>query len=803
MLGSSMAGVLPVPCLAPGPAVAPKVETASLRTGGPEDGDVDVSLRPASQNGANHSETTRPGWSARSAEGSEGTGASHHDSDAAEAEGGGAGGEELEDEDVERDVNMKVERPLTAAEVAAGLRTVQGMWEMAAVLDFLTLFKPQLRLSRELGADELEHVLVTSAGDGGLLADLHADLLRGISPKSVIDPGNWVVHLANKIKFHWKGAPGGEPCPFRPEKYFEAVTYAGLPVEQRVKALHFVCCVRLDREDCQARIEEALRPRTRKELAAIEAAKEAAAAARPTRGSRAAAAAFQPPEDVDSFRREAIGAEASGISYYYLTGEMGSRLFRDIPAELARRQGPGGADRGQGSGEEESGPEADFAERKGGKKRRGRAAAYVVPPAPAPGAWELLATTVPQMESIGERLHRSMKPQDKAVGRVILEDLVPRLQERQAAEAKRLKATERVARRLGEPSLYGDEPGGRSRRERRAVNYAFTDYDDMLRSAIRRSQRSGETGDEFLEEGRRGKRGASPVRLDPAVEAQMGLRRGRSVAGHHSGAEEVPEINERALRQAAAAQKAEEEAAAIRAAEQAAEEAARAEEEAARAAEEAAARAVEEAARAAEEAAARAKAEAAARAAAERARAEKRKREAARREERERAAAQGPPAPFQVERPAPLRVRLPVPAHLQDGAHPAVYAPAAAEQYPGVWGGGAAPWQSAGHGPAQPYASPQQYAPAQQYASAQQYAPAPVQYDPQRYLGMAQAIAAAGAAEQRHAFQPLAWAPDAQVPQPAPQQAGAVPGQGAAAQHAQHAAHGPSYAWRGPPPQQR
>lgn len=76
----------------------------------------------------------------------------------------------------------------------------------------------------------------------------------------------------------------------------------------------------------QARIEEALRPRTRKELAAIEAAKEAAAAARPTRGSRAAAAAFQPPEDVDSFRREAIGAEASGISYYYLTGEMGAPL---------------------------------------------------------------------------------------------------------------------------------------------------------------------------------------------------------------------------------------------------------------------------------------------------------------------------------------------------------------------------------------------------------------------------------------------------------------------------------------------
>lgn len=71
-------------------------------------------------------------------------------------------------------------------------------------------FRPQLKLSREFGADELEHVLIAGTGDGGLLADLHADLLRGISPKSVIDTKNWVVHLANKIKFHWKGAPGTE-----------------------------------------------------------------------------------------------------------------------------------------------------------------------------------------------------------------------------------------------------------------------------------------------------------------------------------------------------------------------------------------------------------------------------------------------------------------------------------------------------------------------------------------------------------------------------------------------------------------
>lgn len=105
---------------------------------------------------------------------------------------------------------LVVRSPPSLGPAVAGL---EAGWPPGPRSPLLTAFdpclrRPQLRLSRELGADELEHVLVTSAGDGGLLADLHADLLRGISPKSVIDPGNWVVHLANKIKFHWKGAPG-------------------------------------------------------------------------------------------------------------------------------------------------------------------------------------------------------------------------------------------------------------------------------------------------------------------------------------------------------------------------------------------------------------------------------------------------------------------------------------------------------------------------------------------------------------------------------------------------------------------
>ena len=34
------------------------------------------------------------------------------------------------------------------------------------------------------------------------------DLMRGISPKSDVSSTNWTVHLANKIKYHWKALSG-------------------------------------------------------------------------------------------------------------------------------------------------------------------------------------------------------------------------------------------------------------------------------------------------------------------------------------------------------------------------------------------------------------------------------------------------------------------------------------------------------------------------------------------------------------------------------------------------------------------
>ena len=50
---------------------------------------------------------------------------------------------------------------------------LQCSWEMAAVLDFLNLFRRELGLSSSFSWDELENALILSPGDQGLLCWLH------------------------------------------------------------------------------------------------------------------------------------------------------------------------------------------------------------------------------------------------------------------------------------------------------------------------------------------------------------------------------------------------------------------------------------------------------------------------------------------------------------------------------------------------------------------------------------------------------------------------------------------------------
>lgn len=87
-------------------------------------------------------------------------------------------------------------------------------------------------------------------------------------------------------------------------------------------------------------------------------------------------------------------------------------------------------------------------------------------PTGAPRAWD-----APQ--AVGERLARSMKPADKSLGRLFLDEVVPALQEKAEAEERRRRAAERVRSRLGVAVEAEDLTGRRSRRERRQARALF------------------------------------------------------------------------------------------------------------------------------------------------------------------------------------------------------------------------------------------------------------------------------------------------------------------------------------------
>jgi hypothetical protein len=433
--------------------------------------------------------------------------------------------------------SVVLKRDVSDEQVEADLDEIRGMWEMASIHDFLRLFKPQLKISRDVGPDELEHVLVTSPGDGGLLADIHMDLMKGTSPKNPIIVANWITHLANKIKHHWKHIPmSGFGCPFKPDKYYEAVTYSRLSSVNRVRALHFLCCLRADRPDIAGRISDADRPKTKKELAGV--AKAAAAALKGSRNNLNEESSPAPPtiEEVDNFRLSPIGVDSSKIAYYFFTchDNTGFRLYRELPPSIrsnsSRRKSLDDEIFIEATDDDSDSDEDSLDD-------------YEVPDYPPGGKWELVATTLGELEAIAERLNRSMKAVDKALALKLTTDIMSEIHERLEAEERRIKAAQRVQRRLGVDSAGAVDEGLRPRRSRAVVNYAFTEYDDMLRSAIRRSQRGGPVDEP---DGKR-RRAYSPSYYDPIDEAIHGLRRGRSAAALKAGEPSV-ELDERKLR---------------------------------------------------------------------------------------------------------------------------------------------------------------------------------------------------------------------------------------------------------------
>ncbi|GBF99240.1 hypothetical protein Rsub_11765 [Raphidocelis subcapitata] len=224
-------------------------------------------------------------------------------------------------------------RELSQAEAAAELAEIRDMWETAAVLRFLAAFKAHLGLSSPFSADELEEALVAATGDCGLLAELHADMLAGLSSRGARPaPAAWAGVLRGRLETAGLQVPG-----FKPARGREAHAYAALCSSSRVLALKALCDLRADCEDLREALEAALRGGSGKGKAPQQ---EQQAAPGPRRGGAVVPAPLDPAV-VRGW--EAMGSDSSGGSFFLLDappatgvndeacGIVCTRLYRECP----------------------------------------------------------------------------------------------------------------------------------------------------------------------------------------------------------------------------------------------------------------------------------------------------------------------------------------------------------------------------------------------------------------------------------------------------------------------------------------
>ncbi|CAD7698498.1 unnamed protein product [Ostreobium quekettii] len=375
------------------------------------------------------------------------------------------------------------------------VQAIRTMWEMAAILEFLDVFKPQLGIGVSYSADALEEALVKSPGPG-LLADLHMALLRGISPRMQLSEFNWTAQLALKLHDQWRREQGVSDLPFRPMKGQESEDYAKLPSVVRVHALKSLCDIRAEREDIRITIDEVLRPRKVKSQA------------KGVRNNQATVTSCS----INDVRKEPIGRDSMGCHYWYLdllnTSDV--RLYKeeqprnseivpvDVKEKMVKKQG-GGRHRAKGS---QAAP-------------------------PACGDWLVVAGSVSDLEGEGKRLGSSNKRADKALARKLLDEIVPGLHERHEAEERRRKAAAKVQMSLGNIILDGNGGYGRSLRTRKPVDNTFTDYNNMLDHAIRQGRQVKPDNHQFSGRTDRGV-GQESVAEHDLEALKRGQQRGRS-----------------------------------------------------------------------------------------------------------------------------------------------------------------------------------------------------------------------------------------------------------------------------------
>ncbi|XP_066389626.1 DDT domain-containing protein DDR4-like [Miscanthus floridulus] len=297
------------------------------------------------------------------------------------------------------------------------------MWELGSVLSFLHVFRPLLNITAEFTAEELEAALITP---NEILDDVHMPLLKSIPPvtRMAMGRGTWVTVLCRKLKDWWHWVAEGD-LPIIASHGTEIETYKTLEPAIRLVILKAICDIRVEQEDIRNFIDSSLKH----------------------------------GHDLSTFRKERIGGDSLGISYWYEDDEiLGHRLYREIRRVQQVKKEPGKRSRGKG----------------------GSSAISVVS-----YQWETVASTFDEFDDVAEKLFSSRNRTEVSLGKKLKIEYLPEIEKIHKKKERLLKKQQREALLLDSYLTSDGLTTGRSLRDRKPVTYTFDDYDRSINEAIK------------------------------------------------------------------------------------------------------------------------------------------------------------------------------------------------------------------------------------------------------------------------------------------------------------------------------
>ncbi|KAI9393499.1 hypothetical protein POPTR_006G244800v4 [Populus trichocarpa] len=188
------------------------------------------------------------------------------------------------------------------------IEKIRGRWELATVLNFLSVFEPVIGVDLKLTAEEIESALVEPNKS---LAQLHIKLLKGIPPmsKTLNASDAWVSELCKKLAMWWPRVAEGE-LPLKAAKGDEMSRYKELDPANRLLILKALCELRAKQNDIASYVNDSLKDGT----------------------------------EISYFRKDKIGVDGTATSYCSV---IGHRLYKQVNKTGANSRMRGKASKNQ------------------------------------------------------------------------------------------------------------------------------------------------------------------------------------------------------------------------------------------------------------------------------------------------------------------------------------------------------------------------------------------------------------------------------------------------------------------------